>query len=313
MSADVIEQPTPSAKTLSRAKPSAAKSWLKAIELTSRIEADPSRLFADVVEDWSKRQPDRPALISDEGTFSYRTLAERINRYARWALSAGIEARRHRLPDHADAAGLHRRLARHHQGRRRRRADQHQAGRAVAVPLHQRRGRRSCHPRGGAWRSFRNRAALSEPRAENLDPGQPRQRREHRCRPGWNGRQSAAAFRTARRHHQPSRIADLHLGHHRPAEGRQHQPSPHPELGRLVRRTDGGFGRRPAVRLPAGLSQRRRHRRALQHAERGRLGGAGRQIFGERVLARRRALGLHAVPVYRRTLPLSPARAAVRI
>ena len=49
-------------------------------------------MFADVVEDWSKRQPDRPALISETETFSYRTLAERINRYARWALSAGIEA-----------------------------------------------------------------------------------------------------------------------------------------------------------------------------------------------------------------------------
>src|SRR5260370_183878 len=73
-------------------KPSAAKSWLKAIELTSRIEADPCRLFADIVEDWSKRQPDRPALISESETFSYRTLAARINRYARWALSAGIEA-----------------------------------------------------------------------------------------------------------------------------------------------------------------------------------------------------------------------------
>ncbi len=90
MNADVIEQPTNSARQ--RGKPSAAKSWLKAIELTSRIEADPRRLFADVVEDWSKRQPDRPALISEAGTFSYRKLAERINRYARWALSAGIEA-----------------------------------------------------------------------------------------------------------------------------------------------------------------------------------------------------------------------------
>src|SRR5450631_738619 len=90
MNADVIEQPTNSPRL--RGKPSAAKSWLKAIELTSRIEADPRRLFADVVEDWSKRQPDRPALISQAGTFGYRTLAERINRYARWALSAGIEA-----------------------------------------------------------------------------------------------------------------------------------------------------------------------------------------------------------------------------
>ena len=89
MNAGVIE---PSANsTRSRGKPSAARSWLKAIELTSRIEADPHRLFADIVEDWSKRQPDRPALISETGTFSYRALAERINRYARWALSAGIE------------------------------------------------------------------------------------------------------------------------------------------------------------------------------------------------------------------------------
>jgi fatty-acyl-CoA synthase len=75
-----------------RRKPSAAKSWLKAIELTSRIEADPRRLFADMVEDWSERQPDRPGLISETETFSYRTLAGRMNRYARWALSAGIEA-----------------------------------------------------------------------------------------------------------------------------------------------------------------------------------------------------------------------------
>ncbi len=92
MSAETTEQSAPPENTPPRAKQSAAKSWLKAIELTSRIEANPSRLFADVVEDWSNKQPDRPALISKIGTFSYRTLAERINRYARWALLAGIEA-----------------------------------------------------------------------------------------------------------------------------------------------------------------------------------------------------------------------------
>src|ERR1700688_4486530 len=81
----------PSENQARRRKPSAAKSWLKAIELTSRIEADPRRLFADMVEDWSERQPDCPGLISETETFSYRALAERINRYARWALSAGIE------------------------------------------------------------------------------------------------------------------------------------------------------------------------------------------------------------------------------
>jgi fatty-acyl-CoA synthase len=75
-----------------RRKPTAAKSWLKAIELTSRIEADPRRLFADMIEDWSERQPDRPGLISETETFSYRALASRINQYARWALSEGIHA-----------------------------------------------------------------------------------------------------------------------------------------------------------------------------------------------------------------------------
>jgi fatty-acyl-CoA synthase len=90
MNTDVIQQSTDN--RLRRGKPSAAKSWLKAIELTSRIEADPNRLFADVVEDWARRAPDRPCLISETETFSYRTLAERINRYARWALSAGIGA-----------------------------------------------------------------------------------------------------------------------------------------------------------------------------------------------------------------------------
>jgi fatty-acyl-CoA synthase len=88
MNAGVIQQSTETERR--RGKPSAAKSWLKAIELTSRIAADPHRLFADVVEDWSKREPDRPSLISETETLSYRILAERINRYARWALSAGI-------------------------------------------------------------------------------------------------------------------------------------------------------------------------------------------------------------------------------
>jgi fatty-acyl-CoA synthase len=73
-------------------KSSAAKRWLKAIELTSRVEASPHRLFADIVEEWSERQPDVPCLISDRETFSYRALAECINRYARWALAQGIAA-----------------------------------------------------------------------------------------------------------------------------------------------------------------------------------------------------------------------------
>jgi fatty-acyl-CoA synthase len=88
MTTDVIDGST---GTAARGKPSVAKAWLKAIELTSRIETNPQRLFADLVEDWAHRRGDRPALISDAATFTYRALAARINQYARWALSAGIK------------------------------------------------------------------------------------------------------------------------------------------------------------------------------------------------------------------------------
>lgn len=69
---------------------STAKVWLKTIELTSRIEADPTRLIADVVEDWAVRQPDQLALICESEAVTYGALAERIHRYARWARSVGL-------------------------------------------------------------------------------------------------------------------------------------------------------------------------------------------------------------------------------
>jgi fatty-acyl-CoA synthase len=88
MKTGVIDESTVSAP---RAKPSAAKAWLKAIELTSRIEPNPQRLFADIVDDWAARQGDRAALMSDGESLNYWALSERINRYARWALAAGIK------------------------------------------------------------------------------------------------------------------------------------------------------------------------------------------------------------------------------
>ncbi len=70
--------------------PSASKIWLKAIELTARIETLPGRLFADVVEDWAQRQPDRTALVAEDASLTYEALARRINRYARWARAVGL-------------------------------------------------------------------------------------------------------------------------------------------------------------------------------------------------------------------------------
>lgn len=84
MTTGVIERP----KALRT--PSASKIWLKAIELTARIEALPGRLFADVVDDWAQRQPDRLALLADDTSLDYAGLSKRINRYARWARSVGL-------------------------------------------------------------------------------------------------------------------------------------------------------------------------------------------------------------------------------
>ncbi len=84
MSTGVITQPK-----AARA-PSASKIWLKAIELTARIETLPGRLFADVVDDWARRQPDRVALVTDDEALDYDGLSKRISRYARWARSVGV-------------------------------------------------------------------------------------------------------------------------------------------------------------------------------------------------------------------------------
>lgn len=84
MTTGVIEQ------TKAARAPSASKIWLKAIELTARIEMLPGRLFADVVDDLARRQPDHVALVTDDASLDYDGLSKRINRYARWALSVGV-------------------------------------------------------------------------------------------------------------------------------------------------------------------------------------------------------------------------------
>jgi len=61
-----------------RAKPSVAKSWLKAIELTARIDVSPTRLLADLVEDHAEKAPERAAILSDWETFTYAELAAKV-------------------------------------------------------------------------------------------------------------------------------------------------------------------------------------------------------------------------------------------
>ncbi|HOV04813.1 MAG TPA: long-chain-acyl-CoA synthetase [Kaistiaceae bacterium] len=64
---------------------------LRALRRTISIAKNPDRTFPDVVEDLGRRYGDRPALISDRETLSYRDYNGRANRYARWALAHGIQ------------------------------------------------------------------------------------------------------------------------------------------------------------------------------------------------------------------------------
>ncbi|MFI4933968.1 MAG: long-chain-acyl-CoA synthetase [Caulobacterales bacterium] len=80
-------------ESLTRAAPprvSANRDWLRALEMTAPIEAAPTRLFPTVIDELAEQFGDRPALLSDDETLSFRGLAERSRRYARWALDQGL-------------------------------------------------------------------------------------------------------------------------------------------------------------------------------------------------------------------------------
>ena len=58
----------------------------RALRMTTPIAKNPTRVFPVVIEELADKYGDAPALISDRERLSYRALAERANRYARWAL-----------------------------------------------------------------------------------------------------------------------------------------------------------------------------------------------------------------------------------
>ena len=74
-----------------RADASTAQAWLRALELTAPISSNPDRILPAVILEVAARMGDAPALLSDQESFTYRALAERINQYARWALDQGLE------------------------------------------------------------------------------------------------------------------------------------------------------------------------------------------------------------------------------
>ena len=79
-----------SAESSDRGGDTPAKAWLRALELTAPIAANPTRTLPAMMDALADRHGDAPALLNERGTLSYRALAARANRYARWALARGV-------------------------------------------------------------------------------------------------------------------------------------------------------------------------------------------------------------------------------
>jgi fatty-acyl-CoA synthase len=64
---------------------------LRTLRMMKPIMLNKGRTFPDVISELAEKHGDRPALISDKESFSYRGLDERANRYARWAQANGVK------------------------------------------------------------------------------------------------------------------------------------------------------------------------------------------------------------------------------
>ncbi len=71
-------------------KPSSARAWARALERTAPIARRPDRTLPTVIEELAETFGDAPALLSDGECLTYRALAERSTRYARWAIEQEI-------------------------------------------------------------------------------------------------------------------------------------------------------------------------------------------------------------------------------
>ncbi|MEQ9145747.1 MAG: long-chain-acyl-CoA synthetase [Parvibaculaceae bacterium] len=63
---------------------------LRSLKRVGAVYDDPTRTFADVIEDLAAEKPDNIAIVSDTGNMTYAELNAAANRYARWAREQGV-------------------------------------------------------------------------------------------------------------------------------------------------------------------------------------------------------------------------------
>src|SRR5262249_54195030 len=63
---------------------------VRTLKLTTPIAKNPTRIFPQIILELADKYGDAPALLSDREHLTYRQLAARSNRYARWALAQNL-------------------------------------------------------------------------------------------------------------------------------------------------------------------------------------------------------------------------------
>ena len=64
---------------------------MRALEATARAAEDPTRTLPMVIGELGQKLGEKPALLSDRETMSFATLAQRMNLYSRWAIAEGVK------------------------------------------------------------------------------------------------------------------------------------------------------------------------------------------------------------------------------
>ena len=73
-----------------RNQSTALRDWVRALEATAPIAANPRRLLPGIVEELAQTRGDAPALLSVSENLTYGALTKRANAYARWALDQRV-------------------------------------------------------------------------------------------------------------------------------------------------------------------------------------------------------------------------------
>src|SRR5579864_2542761 len=68
----------------------ARDAWLRALQRTASIGKLPHRTLPAVIAEVAQNCPDRPALIGESNSLTYRELADAVRRCADWAVRHGV-------------------------------------------------------------------------------------------------------------------------------------------------------------------------------------------------------------------------------